>query len=151
MMLDKLTEISLTLEPRYALYALIGVNAGLLAAASLAMLKFRGLLNRPKDFWASPLGAELYAESLAAKERSRLLLNYVFELQETVDRLAKRVPLRDDPVARILPFEHAARMARDGASVDELRRRCGLNLGEARLVAKLHGREAGPALAAGQD
>lgn len=152
-MLNEFTEILTLVEPVHALYALgalIGLNVCLLAAAAIALARFRGLLRRPQAFWQSRLGAELYAESLAAKERSRVLMNQVFELEDAVERLAKRVPLRDDPVARVLPFEHAARMARDGASVDELRRRCGLNLGEARLVAKLHGRETAELAVAGQ-
>ena len=39
-----------------------------------------------------------------------------------------------------LPIDNAIRMAKQGASVADLTRSCGLNLGEAELMKKLHGR-----------
>ena len=38
-----------------------------------------------------------------------------------------------------LPIENAVRMAKHGASIEELVRGCGLNIGEAQLMRKLHG------------
>ena len=46
------------------------------------------------------------------------------------------------PVDGSLPIENAVRMARHGASIDELVRNCGLNIGEARLMQKLHSKAA---------
>jgi len=38
-----------------------------------------------------------------------------------------------------LPIENAVRMAKHGASIEDLMRSCGLNIGEAQLMRKLHG------------
>ncbi len=64
----------------------------------------------------------------------------ISELQQQIAALSATGQKVDTgPVARPLPIENATRMARHGASVEELTRTCGLNVGEAELLKKLHG------------
>ncbi|MBT8085201.1 MAG: DUF2802 domain-containing protein [Woeseia sp.] len=42
------------------------------------------------------------------------------------------------PLKNELPVEYAVRMARSGATVDDLVRGCGLNIGEAQLLLRMH-------------
>ena len=62
------------------------------------------------------------------------------ELQSVVRTLAKRKQPQAQPLDTNLPIENAVRMARHGASIDDLVRSCGLNIGEAQLMQKLHGK-----------
>ena len=127
-----------------ALYMLIIANAVLLAAASIAVLRVRRQLRRFEQFWNSPTGALLANREPENTQRrpqaNRHLERRVTELQSVVKTLAKREQPVVKPVDANLPIENAVRMARHGASVDELVRSCGLNIGEARLMQKLHSR-----------
>ena len=127
---------------------LLAANAMLLGLTCHALVRFERRCNRIEDFWDSPTGnalsdsgdAEL-REQMKATER---LEKRVGELQRTVKviELNKQRPQPAEPtqpaVERNLPIENAIRMARLGASVEELTRSCGLNIGEARLMQKLH-------------
>lgn len=62
------------------------------------------------------------------------------KVQKSVESAAADTVAESRPLTQSLPIENAVRMARQGASIDELTRSCGLNLGEARLMQKLHGR-----------
>ena len=70
----------------------------------------------------------------------------VGELQRTVKIMEMNRGEEPTPVSqpttveRSLPIENAQRMARMGASIEDLTRSCGLNIGEARLMKKLHGK-----------
>ena len=127
-----------------ALYMLIIANAVLLAAASIAVLRVRKQLRRFEQFWNSPTGTSLANREPAVTQprpqANRHLERRVTELQSVVKTLAKREQPVAKPVDGNLPIENAVRMARHGASVDELVRSCGLNIGEARLMQKLHSR-----------
>ena len=46
------------------------------------------------------------------------------------------------PVATVVPMGNALRMAKQGATIDDLTKNCGLSIGEARLMQKLHGKAA---------
>ena len=63
----------------------------------------------------------------------------IADLQRVVKTLADGDRELQAPVQPILPIENAVRMARQGASIEDLKRSCGLNVGEARLMQKLHG------------
>lgn len=54
-------------------------------------------------------------------------------LIESTGRAAPVTPLKNE-----LPVEYAVRMARAGASVEDLVQSCGLNVGEAQLLLRLH-------------
>lgn len=62
-------------------------------------------------------------------------------LRESQKPAALPVP----PLKNELPVEYAVRMARSGASVDDLVRGCGLNIGEAQLILRLHASTRAPA------
>jgi Protein of unknown function (DUF2802) len=60
-------------------------------------------------------------------------------LEDKIDATGRVERLVVESAPRSASMEHAARMARGGASIDELTRSCGLNLGEASLMRRLHG------------
>ncbi len=134
---------------------LLAANAMLLALACHALVRFERRCRRIEDFWESPTGnvlsgsgeAEL-REQMRATQRLEQRLG---ELQRTVKviELNNHRPKPAEPAQpaaeRSLPTENAIRMARMGASVEELTRSCGLNIGEARLMRKLHRQSAGTA------
>ncbi|MDH3429838.1 MAG: DUF2802 domain-containing protein [Gammaproteobacteria bacterium] len=124
-------------------------NAALLAAAAIALVRFRHQARRFEKFWDSPTGVSLAdAQSLNAKSSHEQLPENVDpqlekrvrELQTAVRDLAKKGQMIGEPVDKNRPIENAVRMARHGASIDELIRSCGLNIGEAQLMRKLHGK-----------
>jgi len=124
-------------------------NAALLAAAAIALVRFRHQARRFEKFWDSPTGVSLAdTQSLNAKpsheqppaQANPQLEKRVAELQTVVRTLAKKERVIREPVDNNLPIENAVRMAKHGASIDELIRSCGLNIGEAQLMRKLHGK-----------
>lgn len=125
-----------------ALYTLVIANAVLLAAAAIAVVRMQRQMRRFERFWNSPTGASLVnREPVREQPRpqaNRHLERRVTELQSVVRTLAQREQPSIKPVDGSLPIENAVRMARHGASIDELVRNCGLNIGEARLMQKLH-------------
>ncbi len=127
---------------------LLAANAMLLGLTCHALVRFERRCKRIEDFWESPTGNAL-SESDDAELREQMkatqrLEKRVGELQRTVKviELNRHRPQPAEPtqpaVERNLPIENAIRMARLGASVEELTRSCGLNIGEARLMQKLH-------------
>ena len=126
------------------LHLLIIANAALLAAAGIAVVRFLNRFRRFEEFWNSPTGAAL-ANSCPDNDQRRpqadpRLERRVAELQSVVRTLAKKERRVQAAVDSKLPIENAVRMARHGASIDELVRSCGLNIGEAQLLRKLHSR-----------
>jgi len=128
------------IDTSYSLYALLFANAALLAAAALAVLRFQRMLRESRAFWESPTGAAIQTENPAQIDQGKLLAHEISVLQKTVAKLCQRQQARVDAPAGQVPLEHAVRMARRGASVEDLTRSCGLNIGEARLMHTLHGR-----------
>lgn len=125
------------------LYLLLLANAFLVGAASIAVLRFQRQCQRLERFWNSPTGAALAASKPADEQprpqANRHLERRVTELQSVVRTLAKRNQAHPEPAESSLPIENAVRMARHGATIDDLVRSCGLNIGEAQLMKKLHG------------
>lgn len=141
---------------------LLMANALMLGIALLVIIRFRRESRAQLDFWQSPIAAALmverdaqapadasndperFAQSLMRLEHQMLLLRKDF--MRNVVKDAANEPDRSPAVQPIvqqstsLPIENAVRMARHGASVEELAERCGLNVGEARLMQKLHGK-----------
>ena len=123
------------------LQLLLLANAILLTAAAIAVGRFCWRFERMTRFWRSPTGAAI-ADKAGQHERQQMLVNLRLErqlsgLQEKIDGLADVKP-NANPSMQQLPIDNAIRMARNGASVEELTRTCGLNIGEARLMQKLH-------------
>ena len=127
-----------------ALYMLIIANAALLAAAAIAVVRIQRQMRRFEQFWNSPTGTSLAVQEPVQEQprpqANRHLERRVTELQSVVRTLAKREQPTMKQVDGSLPIANAVRMARHGASIDELVRSCGLNIGEARLMQKLHSR-----------
>lgn len=128
----------------FFLYILLASNATLLAIAAVAVIRFERRWQRLESFWDSPTGSALddasedeLHEQLMATTRLEQRLG---ELQRTVKLLDMKAPEERAPVERSMPIENAVRMARLGASVEDLTRNCGLNVGEAQLMKKLHGK-----------
>ena len=122
---------------------LLIANAAMLAAAVIAITRFRKQARRFEKFWDSPAGVSLAdTQALEAAPESRTdpeLEKRITELQSEVRSMATKDRVeRKDNESR-LPIENAVRMAKHGASIEELVRSCGLNIGEAQLMRKLHG------------
>ena len=123
------------------LQLLLVANAILLALAAIAVGRFCWRFERMTRFWHSPTGAAI-ADKAAQHERQQILVNLRLErqlsgLQEKIDALAEVQP-GQNAARQQLPIDNAIRMAKNGASIEELTRTCGLNIGEARLMQKLH-------------
>ncbi len=123
---------------------LLASNAALLAVATIAIVRFERRWNRIESFWDSPTGAALSDasddEMRAQTKATRQLQQRLGELQRAVKQIESRPAQERPSIDRNLPIENAVRMARLGASVEDLTRNFGLNVGEARLMKKLHGR-----------
>ncbi|MDX1498770.1 MAG: DUF2802 domain-containing protein [Woeseiaceae bacterium] len=131
-------------EDMIPLYALLIANAALLAAVGLALAKYRRQLDRFERFWSSPTGAALAqsaAEPAPRPQAMRHLERRVGELQRVIRTLETRPAVAETRPTPKLPIENAVRMAQHGASIDDLVKSCGLNIGEAQLMRKLHGRK----------
>lgn len=128
----------------FFLYLLLASNALLLAIAAIAVIRFEWRWQRIESFWDSPTGSALIdATDDEIREQSkatRRLEQRLSELQRTLTFRVSKAPDELLPIERNLPIENAVRMARSGASVVDLTRNCGLNVGEARLMKRLHGR-----------
>lgn len=126
------------------LYLLFFPYALLLGAAAIAILRFQNQCRRFEEFWNSPTGSALAndqpADEQPRPQANRHLERRVSELQSVVRTLAKREQQTTTQADTRLPIENAVRMARHGASIDDLVRGCGLNIGEAQLMRKLHGK-----------
>ena len=136
----------MTMTNDYFFLTLLLVSNGfLLAVATIAVLRFERRWQRLESFWDSPTGAALCdasdEELHEQMEATQRLEQQLGELQVAVKLMDRKAPQERPPIERNLPIENAVRMARLGASVEDLTRNCGLNVGEARLLKKLHGRE----------
>ena len=137
-----------------SIYLLLLSNAALLAAAIVAILRFQALIRTSQQYWSRPAGSpsqQQQIESHAESEQTGFRTNNELEqrvtsLQASVNRLSEKDVVQPVPVTRDLPIENAARMARHGASVADITRSCGLNIGEAQLMKKLHSRSLSKAL-----
>jgi len=142
----------ITLQAHYV-YLLIVSNAIMLALACFCFTRFDKRCRQIEAFWISPTGTAISNDNDGdSQEQMRLTQNLeqrVGELQKTVTVMAVKkpdsTPTPSTPIERNLPIENAVRMARLGASIDDLAKSCGLNIGEARLVQKLHGKVQVPA------
>ena len=122
---------------------LLIANAAMLAAAVIAITRFRKQARRFEKFWDSPAGVSL-ADTKALEAGPKAspdaeLAKRVEELQSVVRSMAQKERTVSKETDSRLPIENAVRMAKHGASIEDLMRSCGLNIGEAQLMRKLHG------------
>ncbi len=151
------------IDATLSLYLILASQSVLLGAAVFALMRFQRRCRDIEAFWASPTGAMLADEDddvshnepqqhIISVNTERALIEKlkldqrIADLQRRLRELSEREVRVSSPVSveieRNLPIENAQRMAKRGASVEELTRACGLNVGEARLLRKLHGRQA---------
>jgi len=128
----------------HLVYLLMMSNALLLSVACVVLIRFERRSRRLEQFWSSPTGAALTDADLHKDEEQtkamRRLEEGMGELQRAVKVTEIRKHRAQPALERNLPIENAIRMAKLGASIEDLTRSCGLNIGEARLMQKLHGK-----------
>lgn len=134
----------MNISESHSFYLLLISNAALLGAAAIAVTRFRRQCEKFEAFWSSPTGAAV-ADQKTDDSRKQLLVNLRLEkqltdLQEKLETMASRPLSQAPPIPDHLPMDSAVRMAKNGASVEQLTRSCGLNIGEAKLMKTLHGR-----------
>jgi hypothetical protein len=120
-------------------YALPLANVCLLAAAILVVVRLQRVLAGKAIYSRLAAGNAIEAQIADIDEHCRIVSERLGEIQDQIERFSHLERLLIGPVSREFPMEHAARLAKGGASVDELTRNCGLNIGEARLIRRLHG------------
>lgn len=132
----------ITIEADFFLLLLI-CNAILLGIACYSVIRFERRCSHLEKFWASPTGAALAEETNNESDEhlriAQRLEKRVGELQRTIKVIEIKSPQVAPAEERILPMENAMRMAKLGASIEDLTKSCGLNVGEARLMQRLHG------------
>lgn len=122
----------------YPLYALIVSNAFLLCGATIALLRFERRVKESSSFWDSPTGASVAAAGNSEAVLSGFLERRLAMLQQQIEELSlRKAPAPVAPSAE-LPFAYATRMAKHGASVEDLTRACGLKKAEAQLMRRLY-------------
>ena len=129
------------------IYALLAANTLVLTGGLLLILRLRRLCKlHEKSLECPPAIALADADQPAAEvaEKQMLaLMRMEKQLLTLRTELAAHAGTRGEVTTsseRVLPLDNAVRMAKNGASVDDLTRSCGLNIGEARLIRKMHGR-----------
>lgn len=134
------------IDNSYFFYMLLSSNAALLAIAAVLLTRFERRWKRIEEYWDSPSDGELQEindvlnrEQLVATKR---LEGRIDELRQAMKVIAIEAPTQQPRTERKLPLDNAVRMTKLGASVDDLARNCGLSIGEARLIHKLHGKTA---------
>ena len=127
----------MTIVESYSLYLLMICNGVLAGAAAVAILRFQNMMKNQKSFWASPTGAAMSSQT-DSDEFLQAVERRFSKFEEGLGNLS-----REDKTKaagpRSVPHENAVRMAKHGATVDDLTRTCGLSDIEARLVMRVHG------------
>jgi len=127
----------MTIVESYSLYLLMICNGVLAGTAAMAILRLQKMMKNQKSFWGSPTGVAMSSQS-DNDEFLQAVEKRFSKFEEGLGNLS-----RDDKskpgVSRSIPHENAVRMAKHGATVDDLTRTCGLSDIEARLVMRVHG------------
>ena len=132
---------------------LLASNALLVAVVGFTLHRFRQLVQRNEQFWASPVGTQLIEKQDPDAALLGFLDHRLSMLQDNLLRgVAQREISKSEPPAMpkpaSMPFDYAARLARQGAGVEDLVQACGLTHAEASLIHRVHGRRQGEGLAA---
>lgn len=123
-----------------ALYALILSNAVLVFGAAIALIRFERLLRHERLAAENPIDTSVPAHSNSEAALVSRLERQLVAIHEKVDRLARQKATTVATQSAELPYEYAARMAKQGASIYDLTRACGLNKAQAQLIWRLHAR-----------
>jgi len=125
------------IDETYLIYGLLVSNSVLLAAATIATLRMQRLVRNSENFWDSPNGARIKDQETEAK-LSLLVADRLSVIEDALGELIKTGSSNQFQVADNLPMENAVRMARHGATVEDITRSCGLSQSEARLLMRVH-------------
>lgn len=125
----------MNIDDAYLTNVLLASTIALLAAATIAILRFQRLLRQ----WERQLGTGATTPLKPAVEvGGQPLDERIDALQKTVEQLSRKEEMLQQKGRGNVPLEYAVRMAKSGAGVEELTRSCGLKKGEAELLLKLH-------------
>jgi TolA-binding protein len=125
----------MNIDDAYLTNLLLASTIALLAAATVAILRFQRLLRQ----WELKLDATpATTVQPAAEVAGQPLDARINALEKIAEQLARKEEMLQQKGRNDVPLEHAVRMARSGAGVEELTRSCGLKKGEAELLLKLH-------------
>lgn len=134
----------MTIDDPTTYYVVLAGKAFVLILGTIVLLGMWRQLRRVEQFLLEQRNATV-AEVQDDGAKQQLLASLrldkrITELQQQIASMsAAEAKPAADLIARPLPIENAARMARSGASIEDLTRTCGLNVGEAELLKKLHG------------
>ena len=146
-------EYGLYFDQGVYIYALLAANTLVLTGGLLLVMRLRRLCKLHEKSLECPPAIALAEPEKPAddSEQTQLLALMRMEKQLLTLRaeLAAHASARSEVAGseRVLPLDNAVRMAKNGASVDDLTRSCGLNIGEAQLIRKMHGSAANAASA----
>lgn len=125
----------MNIDDAYLTNLLLASTIALLAAATVAILRFQRVLRQ----WERHLETAPAKPSQTAGEvAGQPLEERIDALQKIAEQLAMKEDMLQQKGRNDVPLEHAVRMAKGGAGVEELTRSCGLKKGEAELLLKLH-------------
>lgn len=117
----------------------------LLGLAALSLCRFERRCRELQEFWNSPTGSALseHDDDMTSVTEKMLALQVGIEDLRQLIAAAAETP-REQPVekGRVVPFENAVRMVKHGATTEDLTKTCGLNMGEAHLLQRLHATKA---------
>ena len=126
------------IDDTYTLYALLVSNAFLIGAAAIAVLRLQRMVRNSQSFWNSPTGATLQDTESPSAQLAGIVDQRIASMQRVVDGLTERHRTASSKKSGDLLFDNAVRMAKRGASIDDLTRNCGLRTGEAQLMMRVH-------------
>jgi hypothetical protein len=121
-------------------YLLLASNALLAGCAALAIIRAQRLTQNQESFWKSTTGAALTMQP-GQEELLKAIDSRITELGSQLESPRHEVE-NDSQATSGVPFENAVRMAKHGATMDDLTRTCGLSASEARLLMRVHGQHA---------
>lgn len=128
----------------YSIHLLLISNALVVAAATIAILRLQRLLRNSAAFRENPTDSVMYAQG--DRDNTKQLVDQrLSSLQKIVFDLARKQNTIQARSTEKLPLENAMRMAKHGASVEDLTRSCGLSKGEAQLLMRVHASVTSPA------
>ncbi len=123
---------------------LLAVNVLLLLVMFTALQRIDARCRRLEEFKLSVLQKPETAPAVVDHSAQLAVLKRLEQrfarVQQSVESASFNAVGEHRPVTQSLPIENAVRMAKQGASIDDLTRNFGLNIGEARLMKKLHGK-----------
>ncbi len=135
----------MTIENTYSLYLLMICNGMLAGAAAIAILRFQRMIKLQQTFWGSPTGAAISTQPVAPTQAAqpdqddflKAVERRFAYLEQGFGNLADKNQ-SGQSMQHSVPHENAVRMAKHGATIDDLTRTCGLSDIEARLLLRVH-------------